>query len=204
MSRLRGSIRGQEGQTSSRNFGLVAKELAKSGTTENYSKGALFSWNPPISPLLYSMLLFLGMFIMLETGRRLGNQRRLQEAESDRGNLGTIEGAVFALFGLLMAFTFSGAASRFYEKRMLVADEANAIGTAYLRLDLVPDAKVDLQEVVSSLFGLTTRGLPQAAEYQNSKKIQQQIWSQAVTASRLSTSHPAAGCVLLPALNTMN
>ena len=51
-------------------------------------------------------------------------------------NLGTIEGAIFALFGLLMAFTFSGAASRFNERRMLIAEEANSIETAYLRLSL--------------------------------------------------------------------
>jgi hypothetical protein len=40
--------------------------------------------------------------------------------------------------GLLIAFTFSGAASRFDTRRQLVVEEANAIGTAYLRLDLLP------------------------------------------------------------------
>jgi hypothetical protein len=43
--------------------------------------------------------------------------RRSKEVDGERNNLGTIEGAVFALFGLLKAFTFSGAASRFNEKR---------------------------------------------------------------------------------------
>ena len=38
---------------------------------------------------------------------------------------------MFALFGLVVAFTFSGAASRFNEKRILIAEEANAIETAY-------------------------------------------------------------------------
>ena len=37
-----------------------------------------------------------------------------------------------------MAFTFSGAALRFNEKRMLVAEEVNTFETAYLRLDLPP------------------------------------------------------------------
>ena len=93
---------------------------------------------PPISPLLFSVLLFVSMLILLETGRRFGLKRRSKESEGERGSLGTIEGAVFALFGLLMAFTFSGAASRFNENRMLIAEEANTIGTAYLRLQLVP------------------------------------------------------------------
>ncbi len=92
---------------------------------------------PSISPLMFSGLLFLGMLVLLEAGRRLGIRRRPAESEADRGNLGTVEAAVFALFGLLVAFTFSGAALRFNEKRMLVAEEANTIGTAYLRLHLV-------------------------------------------------------------------
>jgi len=53
------------------------------------------------------VLLFFGMVILLEIGRRLGVRRRARESEGERSNLGTIEGAVFALFGLLMAFTFS-------------------------------------------------------------------------------------------------
>ena len=103
---------------------------------------------PPISALLFAVLLFFGMLILLETGRRLGIRRRPKELEGERGSLGTIEGAVFALFGLVMAFGFSGAASRFNEKRMLIAEEVNTVETAYLRLDLVPQpAQAQLQEL---------------------------------------------------------
>ena len=100
---------------------------------------------PPVPPLLFALVLFLGMLLLLEVGNRLGIKRRSKEAEGERSNLGAIEGAVFALFGLMMAFTFSGAASRFNEKRQLIAEEANDIGTAYLRLDLVPEAEPKLQ-----------------------------------------------------------
>jgi hypothetical protein len=62
---------------------------------------------------------------------------------------GSAEAATFALFGLLVAFTFSGAASRFMERRDLVQDETNAIGTAYLRLDLLPS---DVQPAIRDLF----------------------------------------------------
>ena len=103
---------------------------------------------PPISALLFAVLLFCGMLILLEAGRRLGIRRRPKESEGERGSLGTIEGAVFALFGLVMAFGFSGAASRFNEKRMLIAEEVNTVETAYLRLDLVPQpAQAQLQEL---------------------------------------------------------
>jgi hypothetical protein len=67
---------------------------------------------PPISPLIFALLLFLGMLILIESGRRLAIRRRSRESEGERSSLGTVEGAVFALFGLLIAFTFSGAAGR--------------------------------------------------------------------------------------------
>ena len=82
---------------------------------------------PPISPLLFALLLFVGMLALIETGRRFGVRRRPKESEGERGGLGTVEGAVFALFGLMVAFTFSGAATRFNEKRMLIAEEVNCI-----------------------------------------------------------------------------
>jgi hypothetical protein len=166
---------------------------------------------PPISPLLYAVLLFLGMQILLEIGRRLGVRRRPKESEGERGSLGTIEGAVFALFGLLMAFTFSGAALRFNEKRMLVAEEANTVETAYLRLHLVaPDAQAALQELFRQYVDSrleTYHRLPnmEAAkmEMAKSKKLQEEIWTDAVAATRLPNSHPDAGKLLLPALNNM-
>ena len=121
---------------------------------------------PPISPVLFALLLFLGMLTLLETGRRLGVRRRPKESEGERGSLGTVEGAVFALFGLLMAFTFSGAASRFNEKRMLIAEEVNTIETAYLRLHLLPEeAAACTSRVVPPLCGFSIGDLPQAAEY---------------------------------------
>jgi hypothetical protein len=46
---------------------------------------------------------------------------------------------MLGLLGLLLGFSFAGAASRFIERQDLIVQEANAIGTAYLRADLLPD-----------------------------------------------------------------
>ena len=166
---------------------------------------------PPIPPFLFAILLFAGMLILLEAGRRLGVRRRSRESEGERGSLGTIEGAVFALFGLVVAFTFSGAASRFNEKRALIAEEANAIETAYLRLHLLSErARPEMQglfrEYLDSRLD-TYRKLPDmdAAEVEvaKSKTIQREIWTKAVSATALPDSHADAGKLLLPALNNM-
>ena len=89
---------------------------------------------------LFAAGLFIGMAVLLELGRRLRRHHRLRHGDSAGEGVGAIEGAVFGLMGLLLAFTFSGAASRFEGRRQLIVDEANAIGTAYLRLDLLPSA----------------------------------------------------------------
>jgi hypothetical protein len=166
---------------------------------------------PAINPLLFAVLLFVGMLVLLELGRHVGIRRRSKESEDERGNLGTIEGAMFALFGLVLAFTFSGAASRFNEKRVLIAEEANTIETAYLRLDLLsPETRPELQELFRQYVDSrleTYRKLPNMkaaeAEMAGSKKLQDEIWTKAVIATRLANSHPDAGKVLLPALNSM-
>jgi hypothetical protein len=107
--------------------------------------------------------------------------------------LSTVEGAVFALFGLMMAFTFSGAASRFAEKRMLIADEVNCIETAYLRLHLLSQqAQPALRELFRRYVDSrleTYRRLPDMVaakmEMANSKKIQEETWTAAVAATSL-------------------
>ena len=52
--------------------------------------------------------------------------------------LGAVEAAILALLGLLLAFTFSGAGASFDWRRHLIVKETNAIGTAYLRLEILP------------------------------------------------------------------
>lgn len=98
-------------------------------------------------PIVVGISLFLGMLLFYVMGRRLGFKHFNKDAETDgKSSAGTIEAAIFALFGLLIAFTFSGAASRFDDRRHLIAEETNAIGTAYLRLDIVDAvARAELQ-----------------------------------------------------------
>ncbi len=162
-------------------------------------------------PIAVGISLFLGMLLFYAMGRRLGFKHLNNDAETD-GKLGggTIEAAIFALFGLLIAFTFSGAASRFDDRRHLIAEETNAIGTAYLRLDIVEaDARTELR----ALFRRYTdsrleyyKRLPnvEAAqqEWNSSMALQNTIWTQAVAACRMQST-PSACVVLLPALNAM-
>ena len=85
-----------------------------------------------VSFAVYSISLFLGMLLLLELGRRIAIRARDNGSGKEPAGIAAVEGAVFALFGLLVAFTFSGSVGRFDKHRELIAEETNAIGTAYL------------------------------------------------------------------------
>src|SRR5262245_11147995 len=84
--------------------------------------------------------ILVGMLGALEMGRRIGVRTAARDPEGAKAGSGVIDGAVFGLLGLLIAFTFSGAAARFDARRAMIVEEANSIGTAWLRLDLLPGA----------------------------------------------------------------
>lgn len=154
--------------------------------------------------------MFLAMLLLLEAGRRLGARRLARDPEAAKSGSGAVEGAVFALMGLLIAFTFSGAATRFDTRRALVVEEANDIGTAWLRLDLLPANTqpplrekfrlyVDARLAFYKKFPDIAAAQPELVRFTS---LQNEIWTCAVTACRDSGSSPAT-MLLLPALNQM-
>src|SRR5260370_40970309 len=94
--------------------------------------------------MVVAFLVVIGLFAvilaLLEIGWRAGVRRRRRDAEGSHTGLSAIDGAIFGLMGLLVAFTFQGAAARFDARRHLIGDETNAIGTACLRIDVLPAA----------------------------------------------------------------
>jgi len=165
---------------------------------------------PTTNGLLFAAAIFLGMVVLVTVGRRIGAQRLSRDPEGAQEGLGVVSGAVFSLLGLLIAFTFSSAATRFDGRRQMVTEEANDIGTAYLRVDLLPaQAQPPLRDLFRQYLDSrleTYRKLPDLdaakAELVRSQKLQGEIWSYATAACRDSGSSPAH-MLLLPALNQM-
>src|SRR5882724_3697115 len=166
--------------------------------------------NPVFFGAIFALLLATGIIVLLEVGRRIGARRLAKEGETAAKGFGAIESAVFALLGLILAFSFSGALARFDARRHLVVAEANDIGTAFLRIDLLPtDAQAPMRDLFRRYLDSrieTYRKLPDMeaaqAELARSLKLQSEIWSMAVSSSQKSAT-PQAMMVLLPALNAM-
>src|SRR6516162_6932392 len=78
-------------------------------------------------------------FLAVEAGFRVGRWRQRRAEHERETPVGAIAAAILGLLAFLLAFTFGMAASRFENRRKLVLDEANAIGTTYLRAALVPE-----------------------------------------------------------------
>ena len=159
-------------------------------------------------PLLVALALFLGLVLVLNAGRRLGERRRKRSPGPLEG-LGAVEGAVFGLLGLLIAFTFSEAAARFNVRRDQIVQETNTIGTAWLRLDLLPAAaqpaiRDNFRRYVDarlSVFRAFSSGSFGQAESDQAAALQGEIWRAAVAACRDSPGQ--VSMLLLPALNDM-
>jgi hypothetical protein len=160
------------------------------------------------SSVVFALAMFVGMLAFAEVGRRVARWRAARDPDGAWHGTGVVDAAVFGLFGLVIAFTFSGAASRFDTRRNLIVEEVNAIGTAYLRLDILP---VEAQPGLRGSFRRyldsriqVYRKYPDraavAAELENVKRAESQIWTQALAAER--DSAPVAR-LLLPALNQM-
>jgi len=90
----------------------------------------------------YSIALVIFVLIILAYwgGHRLRKKIIQKDPEQSKTDLKTINGMLIGLLGLLLAFTFSMANSRFDDRRHLINEEANIIGTTVLRTDMYPDS----------------------------------------------------------------
>jgi hypothetical protein len=147
------------------------------------------------------------ILLSVECGYRIGLRQRRTSPNHTPHVHRTIEGSVFGLMGILIGFTFYGAATRFDNRRILAVREANAIGTTYLRLDLLPaEWRPGLQEQFRRYLRSrldVERQLPNLAAVKmaldRSHALQDMLWKTTVEASR--ESGPAEKSLVLSSLN---
>jgi hypothetical protein len=93
----------------------------------------------PLSALLVVVTVLL--WLALEGGYRLGQWRKTHAAYEHEHPVGAMVASVLGLVALVLGFTFSLVAARFDSRRMGVLEEANAIGTTYLRTSFLPESQ---------------------------------------------------------------
>ena len=143
-------------------------------------------------PLWEVYLLTVALLLLaIELGYRSGlviQKRRPDKAEA---GVGAMVGASLAFLGFMLALITSSAVDIFNQRRALVVEEANAIGTAYLRSEYLDEpfsteTRQLLREYVDMRLAALDPNKLEAA-ITRSEEIHQELWSQVVT---LAKSNP--------------
>jgi hypothetical protein len=143
--------------------------------------------------------------VAVEAGYRLGNFRREHAPEKD-APVGAMVAAMLGLLAFLLAFSFGLAASRFEERRHTVLDDANAIGTTYLRAALLPEPqRTEIRRLLRQYVDVRVEGVQQGTADQalsKSVELQGQLWSQ-TTAVAAQDSRSIVTGIFIQSLNQM-
>lgn len=143
-------------------------------------------------------LIFLALLIAAaELGFRLA-RRSHHGDETIPAHATATQGAILGLLALLLGFTFSLAVARFEARRALLRDEANAIGTTYLRAQLLPAPmntrlRALLRTYVETRFELTRVGpAPEKLSELNQRcsMLQSRMWDEAIAVAKTDSRLP--------------
>lgn len=138
---------------------------------------------------------FAVVFIALactEGGYRLGDWRRKKLKHESDAPLATVVASTLGLLAFMLGFTFNVALSRFDERRVAVLDDANDIGTTYLRANFIEQPQREqIKKLLREYVQVRVRGIVAGTEIDNpvikSESIQNQLWTAATTVAR---EHP--------------
>jgi hypothetical protein len=135
-------------------------------------------------------------WLALEGGYRLGRWRHARTSEEKEAPVGAMVAAILGLLAFMLAFTFSLAASRFEARRQVVLEEANAIGTTWLRARLLPEPqRAEAARLLRDYVDVRVRAVQEgtiAEALAQSEKLHDQLWSQA-TAAAAKSPNPIIG-----------
>jgi hypothetical protein len=119
----------------------------------------------------------------IEAGYRWARHKQKDSKNEKEAPVGAIVGATLGLLAFLLTFTFGTAADRFNARRQLLVAEVNAIGTVYLRAELLPEPHRNevrklLREYVDER--LQWAGVKNIHASRSSAELHRQLWAQAV------------------------
>jgi hypothetical protein len=139
---------------------------------------------------LWALFLACGalLFAAVEGGYRLGRWRGSLVSDEKEQPVGTMVASILGLVALVLGFTFSLAASRFDARRMAVLDEANAIGTTYLRSRMLPEPqRTNVANLLREYVEARVRGVQEnhvAEAIARSEVLHGMLWTEATSAAQ--------------------
>jgi len=147
-----------------------------------------FAFDKTPLPLMYIITTAI-VFLSITIGFKLGSYIRQHKKNKKEAPTGTIIGSMLGLLAFILAFTFGLAASRYDSRKQLLLDEVNAIGTAYLRTDFLPEPEgSESRKVLKRYVDIRLEVAGNPAELSKaqveSEELHSQLWSQVTSLSR--------------------
>jgi hypothetical protein len=131
------------------------------------------------------------VIILLSTlsGSRLGRYIRRRKKGETEAPIGAIVGSMLGLLAFILAFTFGLSASRFDARKQLLLDEVNAIGTAFLRTDFLPEPQgTETRKLLRRYVDIRTEIVRHPEKLRqalvDSEMLHDQLWSQVTALSK--------------------
>lgn len=158
-----------------------------------------------------ALILFLSMALIIELGYRFGRWAQHNATEPAKSHTGAIQGSMLGILALLLGFTFSLSLNRHDNRSEAVVFEANAIGTAWLRTELLPvpdraQAQLLLREYINLRASTSGVNLAEGARRQEllrrTATVQGQIWSVAAAAG-IAQPNPVTTGLYISSVNDM-
>jgi hypothetical protein len=137
------------------------------------------------------------VFFSVEAGFRLGRRRSRDPDHEPETPVVSIAGATLGLLAFMLAFTFGMAESRYEARRLLVIDEANAIGTTYLRAGFLPEPqRSKIRGLLREYVTVRVEGAKSgkiAAALARSEELQGRLWTETVALAEKTPGSIVAG-----------
>ena len=155
---------------------------------------------------LWGLLLIAGtlLWLAIEGGYRIGQWRHARTPGEKEQPVGAMVASILGLLALVLGFTFSMAASRFEARRQVVLEEANAIGTSYLRARLLPEPqRTEVAKLLREYVEVRLRGVQElkiSEGIASSEAIHELLWTQTTAAAERNPGSIMTG-VFIQSLN---
>ncbi len=127
------------------------------------------------------IVLVFSIIISIEFGFRLGKRQRIGAPDGAKVETGAVVAASLGLLAFMLAFTFGAVTSNYSDRKQLLLEEVNAVGTLFLRADLLPASEGDrVQGMLSNYVNLRIEGIQRVQGIQRDRGLQKSEFEQGV------------------------
>ena len=153
----------------------------------------------------FFVLAFLLVLLSIEGGYRLGRYRVTRSTHEKEAPVGAMVAAMLGLLAFMLAFTFGLAAQRFDTRRQVLLDEANAIGTTYLRAATLPEHGDEIRSLLRQYVDVRLEAVQSnkvAEGIRQSEALQNEVWDAAAGLARQHSNSIVVG-LFIQSLNEL-